>query len=235
MPIDLSHTSKESFSSEYLACGLQLKLVAPTKRIKTVFICLDDSLEKVLATTKLEPTTALVKLEFPNTPTLHLSLEFLESYAAFLALEIVPFLHDRWASTDIKLVLVAQQFRAVLAVHAATQFAGCFDGVLAASGAFWWKPETETVWEWLTAWLARQRGCPGQVYLLCSKKESTDRPRGVPTTLLANQHLRDVLLAKGCEARLLESASIPSSSAFGKMLTDALEWFQHRDNSSASR
>lgn len=216
---------EDSFPSEYLGRLVKLKVSGDDSEGDTVFVCLDESLGSLASASKV-PGASFVSLE-SQTSSFRLSLASLEAYSAFLALELLPFLQRLWEE-QTRVVLVGQQFSGVVGVYTAVYFPTFFLGALCVSGSFWWKPEGDSGWEWLSKWLAKQSAYPGRVFLICSKGAALDRPRGVPTTLMANRHLKDVLTAKSCQVELLESLKSEFSTNFLAEFTDAVRWFMKK-------
>ena len=222
--LPVSPLSFHSFASESLACLVTVKVLARGNKEDAVFVCLDKDFARSLYSSSFNILGAsFVALEFQASD-FRLSLASLESYANFLALELVPFLNSLYVP-EPNLMLVGQQFSGVLGVYAAARFPTHFSGALCVSGSFWWKPEREPDWEWLSKWLAEQAVCPGKIFLICSSGAALDRPRGVPTTLMANRHLKDVLTAKSCQVQLLESLKTEFSSDFLAEFAQAVSWF----------
>ena len=69
-----------------------------------------------------------------------------------------------------------------------------FGNVLSQSGAFWWRPETDTEHEWLIHQFVQSVCLPLRFYLDVGTFENGFKD---PRMLVANRHLRDVFRAKG--------------------------------------
>ena len=80
-----------------------------------------------------------------------------------------------------------------------------FGNVLAQSGSFWWKPEQEDEYEWLTRQFVASARLPIRFYLQIGLLENLSLARPAsPNMLVASRHLRDVLEAKGYTVQLQE-------------------------------
>ena len=189
----------------------------------TLYICLDPSFHSALQEL-ISSRAAFITLE-PSTALSNLSLESLESFAKELVSVLIPRLRQQSNQADPRFILLARQFNAITAIYTAARFPKDIAGVLAVAGAFWWKPEQQAKWEWLADWLSEQKACPSPIVLLCPEGETQDRPRGIPTTLLSNRHLKHVLFAKGCSVDLLETDLNESSGQFARLMRTALEGF----------
>jgi len=81
-------------------------------------------------------------------------------FSDFLAQELVPWLQESYYITTnpLRISLAGGSVGALAAAFAARQHPGTFGNVLAMSGSFWWKPDGDGEWEWLSRQFAR--GCP---------------------------------------------------------------------------
>jgi enterochelin esterase-like enzyme len=69
-----------------------------------------------------------------------------------------------------------------------------FGNVLAQSGSFWWKPEQEDEYEWLTRQFVASPRLPIRFHLQIGLLENLSTAR--TTMLVASRHLRDVYRPK---------------------------------------
>ena len=83
------------------------------------------------------------------------------------------------------------------AAHAGLLHPEIFGKVLSQSGAFWWKPEGEAEWEWLTRQFAASPRVPVTFYLEAGLHEDNPGSTDGLSLLGANRRLREVLQAKG--------------------------------------
>jgi enterochelin esterase family protein len=83
-----------------------------------------------------------------------------------------------------------------------------FGNVLSQSGSFWWKPDEEKNWEWLTHQFAASPRIPLRFSFEAGLLENTSGgPAGrpfPPPLLVANRNLRDTLQSKGYSVHYTE-------------------------------
>ena len=215
--------SEYILASAVLGAEVMVSISGDLVKPKLVFICLDDTLPQLLARNPMSMSgvsfASLYLLESPK-----LSLEFLERQARFLALELIPSLKSHWIDLDLSYVLSGRQFNAVLSVYTAAKYAAIFKAALAISGSFWWKPDHDPSWEWLGRWLRASGAKPEKIFLICSVHDASDRPQGVPSTLISNQHLKETLQAQLCKVELITSLRSEFSGDFFEEFLIALDW-----------
>jgi len=196
----------------------------------TVFLCLEPALHNFLNSilknlshiSKISGSCA-ISFELANKPSFNLTAESLENYASFLALELQPFLQTK-AQRLLDIVLVGQQFSAILASYTTSLYNQHFAGAVSVSGSYYWKPQTEAKWEWLTNWFIEKGNCASPMCLLSSVNETLEPPRNIPTGRMANNNLYNVLRAKGCNVMYKEYSSVPPSHDFLAELQFGCEW-----------
>jgi enterochelin esterase-like enzyme len=145
-------------------------------------------------------------------------------FATFLAQEMIPWLRQTYHLTaDPRQTIVAGGSAGGLAVaFTALQHPDTFGNVIALSGSFWWRPEGETEWEWLTRQFALRPLAPLRFYLEVGLLESAPSASGFPGQLLANRHLRSVLQAKGYELHYDEQMHGHDSMPWQGLLAEGL-------------
>lgn len=128
-------------------------------------------------------------------------------FAEFITKELLPWVRGKYhvTSDPTETVVGGASFGGLAAAWVAMKHPEIFGNVLAQSGSFWWKPENEDEYEWLTRQFVAGAKLPIRFHLQIGLLEnlSVARPDS-PTNLLASRHLRDVLQAKGYEVRLQE-------------------------------
>lgn len=128
-------------------------------------------------------------------------------FAEFITKELLPWVRQQYnvTSDPSQTVVGGASFGGLAAACVAMKYPEIFGNVLAQSGSFWWKPESEEEYEWLTRQFVAGPKLPIRFYLQIGLLEnlSVARPDS-PTNLIASRHLRDVLQAKGYEVRLQE-------------------------------
>lgn len=127
-------------------------------------------------------------------------------FPQFLTQELIPWIQQNYhATTDAQKTFVAGgSFGGLAATFAALQHPETIGNVIALSSSFWWKPQCEDEWEWLTRQFVRNSLLPLRFYLEVGLLESKPTPSGFPGQVLANRHLRNVLQAKGYEVHYEE-------------------------------
>ena len=90
------------------------------------------------------------------------------------------------------------------AAFAAFRHPEIFGNVLSQSGAFMYSPTEESEPEWLIRQFAASPRLPLRFHLDCGLMEAQPTDGAVPNIVMANRHMRDVLLAKGYRVHYLE-------------------------------
>lgn len=145
-------------------------------------------------------------------------------FADFLAQELLPWLRRTCALTTnpAQTILAGGSLGGLAAAFFALAYPDYFGSVLAMSGSFWWWPDDEMEWEWLTRQFAIREYLPLRFYLEIGLLESSPTATGFPGQLLANRHLQDVLQAKRYEVIYEEQMhghdSMPWAGVLGKGL-----------------
>lgn len=163
-------------------------------------------LDNLLAKGLIPPTVALL-VDSGRGETRDRELTCNPQFAEFLTKELLPWVRQNYhVTTDPSQTVVGgASFGGLAAAYVAMKHPEIFGNVLAQSGSFWWKPENEEEYEWLTRQFVASPKLPIRFYLQIGLLEnlSTARPDS-PTMLVASRHLRDVLQAKGYDVRLQE-------------------------------
>lgn len=145
-------------------------------------------------------------------------------FATFLAQEMIPWLRQTYhlASDPRQTIVAGGSAGGLAAAFTAWQHPDTFSNVIALSGSFWWRPEGETEWEWLTRQFALRPLAPLRFYLAVGLLESAPSASGFPGQLLANRHLRTVLQAKGYELHYDEHMHGHDSMTWQGLLAEGL-------------
>lgn len=95
-------------------------------------------------------------------------------FANFLAQELIPWLRQTYhLTTDpMQTIVAGGSAGGLAAAFTALQHPHAFGNILALSGSFWWRPEGETEWEWLTRQFALRLLAPLRFYLEVGLLES---------------------------------------------------------------
>ena len=127
------------------------------------------------------------------------------AFADFLAKELVPWVRQNYrvAADPNRTIIAGSSLGGLAAAFTALRHADIFGNVLSQSGVYSWNPQNENSADWEESeWLTRQfvtsPKVPVRFYLEAGLLESIWKPGlGTVSSLAANRHLRDVLLAKG--------------------------------------
>ena len=125
------------------------------------------------------------------------------AYADFLAQEIVPWVRANYHATDRpeQTIIGGMSLGGLAAAFVAFKHPEVFRNVLSQSGSFWWKPDDEKDFEWLTHQFAASPRLPLRFSFEAGLLENTGGgPPGrpwPPPMLVANRNLRDTLQSKG--------------------------------------
>ena len=134
-----------------------------------------------------------------------------DSFNTFLIEELMPWIRATCPTTTdeaSRTTIGGSSNGGLAAAYAGLKHANVFGNILSQSGTFAWHPEEEkgldAPREWLTHQFAISDHQPLRLHLATGKLENNIRPGRPPGGLLANRHMRDVLLAKGYEVDFLE-------------------------------
>src|SRR5712692_1880231 len=172
------------------------------------------TLDNLIAAGLIPPLVA-VMLDNPNRGR---ELSCSSAYADFLAQEIVPWARANYHATDRpdQTIIGGASQGGLQAAFVGLKHAEVLGNVLSQSGAFWWKPDNEKDWEWLTRQFAASPRLPLRFSFEAGLLEGTwwwrslvpPSPNGPPvidpTLLAANHNLRDTLLSKGYSVHYTE-------------------------------
>ncbi|HZE68893.1 MAG TPA: alpha/beta hydrolase-fold protein [Pyrinomonadaceae bacterium] len=124
--------------------------------------------------------------------------------------EIVPWARVNYHVTDRpeQTIIGGVSLGGLAAAFVGFKHAEVFGNVLSQSGSFWWKPDSEKDWEWLTRQFAASPRLPLRFSFEAGLLENTSggpvgRPFG-PPLLTANRNLRDTLQSKGYSVHYTE-------------------------------
>src|SRR3989440_4407538 len=132
------------------------------------------------------------------------------AYADFLAQEIVPWARENYHATDRpeQTIIGGVSLGGLAAAFVGFKHPEVFANVLSQSGSFWWKPDNEKDWEWLTHQFAANARLPLRFSFEAGLLENTSGgPAGrpiPPPLLVTNRNLRDTLQSKGYSVHYTE-------------------------------
>ena len=149
-------------------------------------------LDNLLAAKKVPPFIALLVDNVDR----NRELPCHQPFADFLAHELLPWARERYQATSdpSRTVVAGSSYGGLAAAYAGFRYPDVFGNVLSQSGAFWWRPESDTEHEWLIHQFVESACLPLRFYLDVGTFENGFKD---PSMLVANRHMRDVLRAKG--------------------------------------
>lgn len=163
-------------------------------------------LDNLLAKGLIPPTVAVL-IDSINSEVRFRELTCYPPFDDFLIKEMLPWVHQNYHVTaePSQIIVGGASFGGLAATCVAFRHPEVFGNVLSQSGSFWWKPEDDSEYEWLTRQFVASSKLRLRFYLEVGLLENINPPReDSPTNLVANRHLRDVLQAKGYSVRFQE-------------------------------
>ena len=163
-------------------------------------------LDNLLAKGLIPPTVAVL-IDSINAEVRLRELTCYPPFDEFLIKEMLPWVHQNYhvTSEPTQIIVGGASFGGFAATCVAFRHPEVFGNVLSQSGSFWWKPESDSEYEWLTRQLVASPRLPIRFYLEVGLLENINPAReDSPTNLIANRHLRDVLQARGYSVRFQE-------------------------------
>jgi enterochelin esterase-like enzyme len=157
------------------------------------------TLDNLIAAGQIPPLVAVMVDNPDRGPELSCS----SAYADFLAQEIVPWARTNYHATDRpeQTIIGGVSLGGLAAACVGFKHPEVFGNVLSQSGSFWWKPNGEKDWGWLTHQFAVSPRLPLRFSFEAGLLENTSgAPPGQPIPpplLVANRNLRDTLQSKG--------------------------------------
>ncbi|PCM43123.1 hypothetical protein CPA50_16340 [Marinobacter sp. ANT_B65] len=176
-----------------------------------IFFDGDDYLSKVPAPRILDnlsrsgeiPPVVAVFVSNPNRSARNSELPCNETFADFMALELLPFVAGKTGLvfSGEQTLLAGASFGGLASACTAYRYPELFGLVLSQSGSFWWSPEEDVRPEWLNARLAEAPLLPVRFYLSAGVFETDFGESGI---LNANRQLEQILSVKGYDVMLEE-------------------------------
>lgn len=174
-----------------------------------------------LIATKAIPPTVMLAANLPGGS----GLDQMDVSAEYVAERLLPQLRAELnlTSDPRRVVIAGTSRRGLIATYTAFARPQAVGNVLALSGSFYWKPEGETEYEWLTHRFATEEIRPLRLFLAVGNLETvvTATNRG-HYMLGTNRHLRDVLLARGYDLEYWEFAGAHSDLSWQDALARGL-------------
>ena len=163
-------------------------------------------LDNLQAKNKIPPTVAVL-VDSGGGAARDRELACNPQFAEFIVKELLPWVRKNYnVSSDPKSTTVGgASFGGLAAACAAFKHPEIFGNVLSQAGSYWWKPDGDDEYEWLTRQFVSSPKLPIRFYFEIGRLEDLSRTRpDSPTNLIANRRFRDVLKAKGYTLRFDE-------------------------------
>lgn len=165
-------------------------------------------MDHLIATQAIAPTVMLAT-NLPGGS----GLDQMKGTAAYVADRLLPTLRTELnlTSDPRRVVVSGTSRRGLIATYAAFERPDAVGNVLSLSGSFYWKPDGEAEYEWLTHRFATEELRPLRLFVAAGNLETvvTSANRG-HYMVATNRHLRDVLLARGYDVEYWEFAGTHS-------------------------
>lgn len=164
------------------------------------------TLDNLIAARQIPPLVAVMV----DNPDRFRELACSSEYDDFLTQEVVPWARANYHATDRpeQTIIGGASLGGLAAACVGFKHPEVFGNVLAHSGSFWWKPDAEKDWEWLTRQFATSPRLPLRFSFEAGLMENTSGGppgRPIPPPLLtANRNLRDTLQSKGYSVHYTE-------------------------------
>jgi enterochelin esterase family protein len=145
--------------------------------------------------------------------------------AAFLADTLVPWARCRWpiSTAPEDVIATGTSRRGLAATIAVFERPDAIGMALPLSGSFYWRPEGDEEFEWLTRRFAREPKRDIELYVTAGTLETVVTPTNRGHYQLATaRHLRDVLEAKGYDYVYEEFVGVHDEMNWQSALADAL-------------
>lgn len=155
-------------------------------------------LDNLTAEKRIPPLVAVL-VSHPNLQARNHELSCSEEFTRFLTEELMPWLGRTYKVTeDPALTVIGGSSNGGLgAAFAAFRHPEIFGNVLSQSGAFMYSPSEEREPGWLIRQFITSPTLPIQFHMDVGLMEDHPTEGAFPNLVMANRHLRDVLLAKG--------------------------------------
>jgi enterochelin esterase family protein len=162
-------------------------------------------LDNLIADGRLAPMVA-VMVDNPSHAARQQDLACSTAFVDFVSQELIPWIqaHYRVVADPSQTIIGGSSLGGLCAAFAGLFRPDVFGKVLAQSGAFWWKPDNEDNYEWLTRQFEVRPRVVVDFHLAVGVLEVGRKGQIPPTILAANRHLRAALEAKGYSVDYVE-------------------------------
>ncbi len=161
-------------------------------------------LDNLIAAGKIPPVVAVL-VDNPGPSERERELPCYRPFADFLSKELLAWVRERYRVTTApaRTVLAGSSYGGLAATCAAMWYPGNFGNFLSQSASYWWKPETDSEYEWVRRQFSTNPKLSLRAFLTVGLLETLPKPGGT-NQVEVNRHLRDALKAKGYEVKYTE-------------------------------
>ena len=161
-------------------------------------------LDNLIAAGRIPPTVAVL-VDNPGPAERDRELPCYRPFADFLSKELLPWMRERYRVTDDpgRTVVAGSSYGGLAATCAAMWYPENFGNFLSQSASYWWKPESETEYEWVRRQFSAGPKLPLRAFLTVGLLETIPKP-GDTNQVEVNRRLRAALKAKGYEVTYTE-------------------------------
>jgi enterochelin esterase family protein len=126
-------------------------------------------------------------------------------FADFLSKELLHWLREKYRVTadPAKTVIAGSSYGGLAATCAAMWYPENFGNFLAQSASYWWKPESDSEYEWVKRQFSASPKLPLRAFITVGLLETLPKP-GNTNQVKVNQRFRDALKAKGYAVKYTE-------------------------------
>ncbi len=155
-------------------------------------------LENLIADKKIPPLVCVL-IDSLASEVRNRELPCYQPFVDYMTEELLPWMRYRYHVTNdpARSIVGGSSYGGLAATFAGLRAPETFGNVLSQSGSFWWKPEGEEEHEWLAREYALSTRLPLRFYMDVGLGERIATPDNGPSQVVANRHMRNVLLAKG--------------------------------------
>lgn len=179
-------------------------------------------LDRLIAEKKIPPVVGVFP-SFIDHPHRNVELPCNPQFLRAMTDELLPRVRKRFnATADPRLTVIAGgSYGGLAATYAALRAPEVFGNVLANSGSFWWKPDSDDQWEWLTREVAANGvASPFRIFAMAGTLEKST-PSGAPGVYAPSRRMMGLLRAAGCQVKFRGYAGGHDSSLNARFLPEA--------------
>jgi enterochelin esterase family protein len=161
-------------------------------------------LDNLIAARRIPPTIAVL-VDNPSSVDRERELACYRPFADFLSKELLHWLREKYRVTadPAKTVIAGSSYGGLAATCAAMWYPENFGNFLSQSASYWWKPESDSEYEWVKRQFSASPKLPLRAFITVGLLETLPKP-GNTNQVKVNQRFRDALKAKGYAVKYTE-------------------------------